>query len=59
VPTTLVALVANLVVCWALLANVARIERIIGGTGARALSKIVSLLLAGIGVHLIRHGLAR
>jgi multiple antibiotic resistance protein len=58
-PMTLVALIANLVVCWALLANVARIERIIGGTGARALSKIVSLLLAGIGVHLIRHGLAR
>jgi len=59
VPVTLLALLANLIVCWALLANVARVERVVGSTGARALSKIVSLLLAGIGVHLIRQGLAR
>ena len=54
---TVVALLANLAVCWALLANVVRLERILGRTGARAVSKIISLLLAAIGVHLIREGL--
>jgi multiple antibiotic resistance protein len=54
---TVVALLANLAVCWALLANVVRVERIIGRTGSRAVSKIISLLLAAIGVHLIREGL--
>jgi len=34
-----------------------RLERIIGRTGSRAVSKIISLLLAAIGVHLIREGL--
>lgn len=54
---TVFALLANLAVCWALLANVVRLERVLGRTGARALSKIISLLLAAIGVHLIREGL--
>jgi multiple antibiotic resistance protein len=54
---TIVALLANLAVCWAVLANVVRLERILGRTGARAVSKIISLLLAAIGVHLIREGL--
>ena len=54
---TVFALLANLAVCWALLANVVRLERVLGRTGARAVSKIISLLLAAIGVHLIREGL--
>lgn len=54
---TLAALLANMAVCWLVLANVGRLERVIGSTGARALSKIISLLLAAIGVHLVRQGL--
>jgi multiple antibiotic resistance protein len=57
-PVTVAALLANLAVCWAVLANAARLERFLGRTGARGVSKIVSLLLAAIGVHLVRQGLA-
>jgi multiple antibiotic resistance protein len=57
VPTT-AALLANLAVCWVVLANAGRVSRLLGGTGARAFSKVVSLLLAAIGVHLVRQGLA-
>jgi multiple antibiotic resistance protein len=56
---TLLALVANLVVCGLVLAQAALVERLLGRTGARAVSKIVSLLLAAIGVQLIRQGLGR
>ena len=55
--TTVTALLANLAVCWAVLANATRVERLLGRTGARAFSKVVSLLLAAIGVHLVRQGL--
>lgn len=55
--TTVAALLANLAVCWAVLANATRVERLLGRTGARAFSKVVSLLLAAIGVHLVRQGL--
>jgi multiple antibiotic resistance protein len=54
---TVAALLANLAVCWAVLANANRLERLVGRTGARAFSKVVSLLLAAIGVHLVRQGL--
>ena len=54
---TVLALLANFAVCWGVLGNVARVERLLGRTGARALSKIISLLLAAIGVHLIRQGI--
>jgi multiple antibiotic resistance protein len=54
---TVLALLVNLLVCWLVLANVRRVELVLGRTGARALSKIISLLLAAIGVHLIRTGL--
>ena len=39
-----------------MLANARNVERLVGRTGARAMSKIVSLLLAAIGVHGIRQG---
>jgi len=55
---TLLALVANLTVCWLVLAHAGRVERLLGRTGARAISKTVSLLLAAIGVHWIRQGLS-
>jgi len=54
---TLLALLANLGICWVVLAHVSRVERLLGRTGARALSKIVSLFMAAIGVRLIRQGL--
>jgi multiple antibiotic resistance protein len=54
---TIVALAANLAVGGVVLANARVVERLIGTTGARAMSKIVSLLLAAIGVHWIRQGL--
>lgn len=55
---TIAALLANLVLGGLVLANAVVIERLVGRTGARAMSKIVSLLLAAIGVHWIRQGLA-
>ncbi len=54
---TVAALLANLCACWVVLAQAVRVERLLGRTGARALSKIVSLLLAAIGVQLVRQGL--
>jgi multiple antibiotic resistance protein len=54
---TLIALVANLGVCWLVLGNAHQVERVLGRTGARAFSKIVSLLLAAIAVRLIRQGI--
>jgi multiple antibiotic resistance protein len=58
-PVTVAALLANLAVCWLVLANASRVERLLGRTGARAVSKIVSLLLAAIAVRLVREGLGR
>lgn len=55
---TVLALVANFVVAGIVLAYARLVERLLGRTGARALSKIVSLLLAAIGVHWIRQGIA-
>jgi multiple antibiotic resistance protein len=54
---TVIALVLNFALAGFVLANARRVERLVGGTGARAMSKIVSLLLAAIGVHWIRQGL--
>lgn len=54
---TVTALVANFAVGGLVLANAGLVERLVGRTGARAMSKIVSLLLAAIGVHWIRQGL--
>jgi multiple antibiotic resistance protein len=54
---TVLALVANLLVCWLILTHATKVDRLVGRTGARALSKTVSLLLAAIGVHWIREGL--
>ncbi len=57
-PVTIAALLLNLGLCWLALAYVDAFERLLGRTGARALSKIVSLLLAAIGVRLVRVGVA-
>lgn len=54
---TLVALAANLVLIVLAFAGSEMLGRLIGVTGLRAISKIVSLLLAAIAVNMIRHGL--
>lgn len=55
---TLVALVVNLLLVALAFAQGERLVRLIGPTGMRAISKIVSLLLAAIAISLIRRGWA-
>jgi multiple antibiotic resistance protein len=55
---TLVALVVNLLLVVLAFAYSDWIGRKISATGMRAISKIISLLLAAIAVNMIRHGLA-
>jgi multiple antibiotic resistance protein len=53
---TLLALAANLVLIAVAFAASERLDRMIGQTGLRAVSKIISLLLAAIAVHIVRLG---
>ncbi len=53
---TLAALVVNLLLVALAFAQGERLVRLIGPTGMRAISKIVSLLLAAIAISLIRRG---
>lgn len=53
----LIALAANLLLVVLALAFSAQLARWIGATGLRAISKIISMLLAAIAVSMIRHGL--
>ena len=54
---TLVALVANLGLVILAFKFSDRIGRVIGAPGMRAISKIISMLLAAIAVNMIRQGL--
>jgi multiple antibiotic resistance protein len=54
---TLLALVANLLLVVLALHYSGALARKIGGTGLRAISKIISMLLAAIAIGMIRHGL--
>lgn len=54
----LAALVANLVLVILAFAYSERLGRFIGTTGLRAVSKVISMLLAAIAVNMIRNGLA-
>jgi multiple antibiotic resistance protein len=53
---TLLALAVNLVLVVLAFAYSAKINRWIGVTGMRAISKIISMLLAAIAVSMVRHG---
>ncbi|HXQ80857.1 MAG TPA: MarC family protein [Opitutaceae bacterium] len=53
---TLFALAVNLVLVALAFAQSERLERLIGQTGLRAVSKIIALLLAAIAVHIVRLG---
>ena len=54
---TLGAIVANVVLAGGVLLHAEVLERVLGSTGSKAISKIVSLLLAAIAVMMIRKGL--
>jgi multiple antibiotic resistance protein len=56
VGATLLALGINLVLVRLAFAYASSIERLIGATGLRAVSKIISLLLAAIAIAMIRQG---
>jgi multiple antibiotic resistance protein len=53
---TLAALVANLALVALSFAQSERLERLVGNTGLRAVSKIIALLLAAIAVNIVRRG---
>jgi multiple antibiotic resistance protein len=53
---TLLALAINLGLVAAAFAQSERLERLVGHTGLRAVSKIIALLLAAIAVHIVRRG---
>jgi multiple antibiotic resistance protein len=59
VAITLAALVVNLLLVVLTFVTSARLGRLIGATGLRAISKIIALLLAAIAVNMIRRGLGR
>jgi multiple antibiotic resistance protein len=54
---TVAALLANLVIVWVLFRRSRAVHRMLGEGGGRAVSKIVSLLLAAIAVMMIRRGI--
>jgi multiple antibiotic resistance protein len=58
VTIALAALIANLLLVVLAFAYSDKLGRVIGATGLRAISKIISMLLAAIAVSLIRQGLA-
>ncbi|HZZ18628.1 MAG TPA: MarC family protein [Opitutaceae bacterium] len=53
---TLLALAVNLGLVAIAFAQSERLERLVGQTGLRAVSKIIALLLAAIAVHIVRRG---
>jgi multiple antibiotic resistance protein len=55
-PMTLLALSVNLALVALAFAQSERLERLVGQTGLRAVSKIIALLLAAIAVHIVRRG---
>jgi multiple antibiotic resistance protein len=53
---TLAALAVNLALVALAFSQSERLERLVGHTGLRAVSKIIALLLAAIAVHIVRRG---
>ena len=54
---TFVSLLVNMLICWVTLAKSDLIIRLIGTGGTRAISKIMYILLAAIGVMMVRLGI--
>ena len=55
-PVTLLALVANMAVVWAVLGSSGQLMRWLGRQGSQLMSKVFSLVLTAYGVMLIRRG---
>jgi len=55
---TLVSLVVNLLIVYFVFSHTGRIMKILGEGGAKATAKVISILLASIGVMMIRTGLS-
>jgi small neutral amino acid transporter SnatA (MarC family) len=53
---TLIAFGLNLVIVWAALRWASLIGRVLGDAGARVIGKVLSLVLAAIGVTFVRRG---
>ena len=54
---TLAAFVLNMGVAWAILSRAEWITRVVGTAGTKGIAKLMSLLMAAIGVMMIRRGL--
>ena len=54
---TLFSIVANVLLCGAVLLSANRLSALLGEVGSQTLSKVSNLLLAAIGIMLVRHGL--
>jgi len=54
---TCLAFVANLIITGVLLLTAAKIHKILGKAGTRALSKVAALLMAAIGIMIVRKGI--
>jgi multiple antibiotic resistance protein len=55
---TSLAIAANILIVGGIFFMAPLINRVLGKTGSKALSKIISLLLAAIGVMIVRKGIA-
>jgi multiple antibiotic resistance protein len=55
---TIASLLANMLIVLVVFLQGARIARVMGKAGARAVGKVVALFLAGIAVMMIRSGVA-
>jgi multiple antibiotic resistance protein len=55
---TLISVVVNILLAGIIFSGVSAVMRVLGEAGTKALSKIMSLLLAAIAVMLIRKGIA-
>jgi multiple antibiotic resistance protein len=54
---TVTSFIINMVVVWFVFINSDHILRILGNAGSKAISKVASLILASIGVMMIRKGI--
>jgi len=54
---TLVAFVVNMLLAWAFLSRASFVTRVLGVQGTRGFAKVMSLLMAAIGVTMMRRGL--
>ncbi|MDH5173851.1 MAG: MarC family protein, partial [Elusimicrobiota bacterium] len=54
---TVTSFIANMIIVWFVFLNSDHIIRILGNAGSKAISKVASLILASIGVMMVRKGI--